>query len=163
MLFPSSPLQLSLVEGINNDVVISAILNGGHVFLQQQSHPTYQQLQTMLAAMATSYAAGDSPALDVPETDSICVAPVAGKWFRVVIVSSHLSTEGQQLCMVKFLDFGGFVTVPAADLRQIRADFMSLPFQSIECVLSNLRPMGGEEHLTFIIRNRAFICCLHFI
>lgn len=137
------PLQLSLVEGINNDVVISAILNGGHVFLQQQSHPTFQQLQALHAVMAQSYASGDSPAMHVLDADSICVAPVAGVWYRVVIASCHLAADGQQMCLVKFLDFGGFVTVAAADLRQIRTDFMALPFQSIECVLSNLRPIGG--------------------
>ena len=138
-------LQLSLVEGINNDVVISAILTGGHVFVQQQSHPTYQQLQALHATMAQSYAAGDSPGLDVLKQDSICVAPVAGVWYRVVIVNPQVAeVDGQPMCLVKFLDFGGFVTVPSADLRQIRADFMTLPFQSIECVLSNVSPIGGE-------------------
>lgn len=137
-------LQLSLVEGINNDVVISTILNGGHVFLQQQSHPTFQQLQALHKAMAMSYGAQDSPLLEVLEKDSVCVAPVAGVWYRVVIENSHVSEEGIPMCLVKFLDFGGFVTVLASELRQIRSDFMALPFQSIECVLSNLRPIGGE-------------------
>lgn len=132
------------MEGINNDVVISAILNGGHVFLQQPSHPTFQQLKALHSSMAQSYMTGESaPVLEIPpKVDSICVAPVGGDWFRVVIVN-YMAAE--QLCLVKFLDFGGFVTVPAGDLRQIRTDFMALPFQSTECVLSNLRPIGGGE------------------
>lgn len=136
--------QLSLVEGINNDVVISAILNGGHVFLQQPSHPTFQQLKALHACMAQHYSTGAAaPVLEIPpQPDSICVAPVSGDWFRVVIVNY---TPADQQCLVKFLDFGGFVTVPAADLRQIRTDFMALSFQSTECVLSNLRPIGGGE------------------
>lgn len=125
------------MEGINNDVVISAILNGGHVFLQQPSHPSHQQLQSLHALLATSYASGESPSIEDPQPGSICVAPVGGSWYRVVIVSNAL-----EQCLVKFLDFGGSVLVPAADLRQIRTDFMTVPFQCTECVLSNLRPIG---------------------
>lgn len=93
--------------------------------------------------MAQSYEAGDSPVLEELRRDSVCVAPVSGIWYRMVIISSH-ETDGQKMCLVKFLDYGGFVVVPAADIRQIRKDFMALPFQSIECVLSNVRAIGGE-------------------
>lgn len=33
----------------------------------------------------------------------------------------------------------------SSDLRQIHADFMSVPFQAIECVMSNIRAPNGEE------------------
>lgn len=43
------------------------------------------------------------------------------------------------------MDFGGYMTVNFAELRQIHADFMTVPFQAIECVMSNIRaPNNGE-------------------
>lgn len=43
------------------------------------------------------------------------------------------------------MDFGGYLTVNSSELRQIHADFMTVPFQAIECVLSNIRPPGNGE------------------
>lgn len=34
---------------------------------------------------------------------------------------------------VCYVDYGGYSRLPASCLRQIRTDFMSLPFQAIEC------------------------------
>jgi A-kinase anchor protein 1 len=47
-----------------------------------------------------------------------------------------------------FVDYGGYSRVPASCLRQIRADFMSLPFQAIECLLANVAPASGEDNKT---------------
>jgi A-kinase anchor protein 1 len=33
-------------------------------------------------------------------------------------------------CDIKFLDYGGYSRVSVATLRQIRSDFMTLPFQA---------------------------------
>ena len=35
------------------------------------------------------------------------------------------------ICDVKFLDYGGYSTVEAKELRKIRTDFLKLPFQVI--------------------------------
>ena len=43
-----------------------------------------------------------------------------------------------------FVDYGGYSRVSASSLRQIRADFMSLPFQAIECLLANVAPTNGK-------------------
>ena len=43
-----------------------------------------------------------------------------------------------------FVDYGGYSRVPASCLRQIRADFMTLPFQAIECLLANVAPQSGN-------------------
>ena len=32
-------------------------------------------------------------------------------------------------CDIKYTDYGGYDTVPASDLKQIRTDFLTLPFQ----------------------------------
>ena len=51
--------------------------------------------------------------------------------FTFQVVSYNESTDE---CDIKFIDYGGYLTVPAADLRQIRTDFLSLPFQVRACV-----------------------------
>ena len=33
------------------------------------------------------------------------------------------------ICDVKYLDYGGYSTLEAKELRKIRTDFMKLPFQ----------------------------------
>ena len=35
----------------------------------------------------------------------------------------------EDVCDVKYIDYGGYDTVPADSLRQIRTDFLTLPFQ----------------------------------
>ena len=37
--------------------------------------------------------------------------------------------ESEDLCDIKYIDYGGYDTVPADSLRQIRTDFLTLPFQ----------------------------------
>lgn len=46
---------------------------------------------------------------------------------------------------VKYLDYGGYGRVSASSLRQLRADFLSLPFQAIECYLANVTPLQGDK------------------
>lgn len=71
---------------------------------------------------------------------TMCVGCVQNCWYRVQIVS--ILSETDEECMVKFVDFGGFGQMKLTDLRQMRTDFMTLPFQAIECTLSNIRPIG---------------------
>lgn len=73
--------------------------------------------------------------------DLICAAKIHDFWYRVQIGHRDPLTN---VCVVKFLDFGGFTTVQTEDLRQIRADFMTVPFQATECVLANIRPAKGK-------------------
>lgn len=54
--------------------------------------------------------------------------------------------EEQDRCYVKFLDLGGLSYVENSMLRQIRVDFLSLPFQAAECYLADIKPPGGKWH-----------------
>lgn len=62
-----------------------------------------------------------------------------GGWYRAQIISID---EKSNSCDVKFLDYGGYLTVDFLSLRQIRGDFLMLPFQAIECYLANVVPAG---------------------
>lgn len=55
-----------------------------------------------------------------------------------------------------FVDYGGYSRVSASSLRQIRADFMTLPFQAIECLLANVAPASGEYYLQSKVLVRIF-------
>lgn len=138
-LIDTTCFHLQLVEGINNDVSVSSIVNGGHVFLQQPLHPSFPSLNTLQQCLNQSYNMNETPQLPEITENAICVCAVQGSWFRVQIVS-HSSED--QHCLVKYLDYGGYANVPATSLRQIRTDFMAVPFQSIECVLSNVKSSG---------------------
>ena len=47
-------------------------------------------------------------------------------WYRCQIVSYDKETE---MCDIKYLDYGGYHSISVHSLRQIRTDFLSLPFQ----------------------------------
>ena len=47
-------------------------------------------------------------------------------------------------CDVKLVDYGGYSKIPIMSLRQIRCDFMTLPFQASECYLANIKPVDGK-------------------
>ena len=79
--------------------------------------------------------------------NSVCAAPCEGGWYRCQIVSYDEETNS---CDVKYLDYGGYASLSVDSLKQIRTDFLSLPFQAIEVTqrfstLPNLNM--NSEHL----------------
>lgn len=143
---PVCPLRaeafhLQLVEGVNNDVLLSSLISAAHFFLQQPTHPSYQSLSALNVMMTNVYNSPEAPALTTPVVDAICAAPTMGGWYRAQIISVD---EKSHTCDIKFLDYGGYLTIDASSLRQIRGDFLMLPFQAIECYLANVVPAGGE-------------------
>ncbi|XP_015921172.1 uncharacterized protein [Parasteatoda tepidariorum] len=135
-------LQLHLPEGASCDVILSSLVSAGHFFLQQPTHPTYPSLSTLDQCMINLYSQMDTPLLPQPiEAGVICAAPVYRGWYRAQVV---YICDNSSDCGIKFVDYGGFSQVPISSLRQIRSDFMSLPFQASECYLAQVRPLGGD-------------------
>ena len=64
--------------------------------------------------------------------NSVCAAPCEGGWYRCQIVSYD---EENNSCDVKYLDYGGYASLSVDSLKQIRTDFLSLPFQAIEVII----------------------------
>ena len=62
---------------------------------------------------------------------------------------SHDEETGS--CDVKFLDYGGYSGLPVDSLKQIRTDFLSLPFQAIECYLANIQPEDDQNVSAFVL------------
>lgn len=62
----------------------------------------------------------------------------------------ELATATEEEVDICYVDYGGYARVPASSLRQIRADFMTLPFQAVECVLANITPLSGQFIAIFL-------------
>ncbi|XP_030382079.1 A-kinase anchor protein 1, mitochondrial [Scaptodrosophila lebanonensis] len=143
-IVPLSPeslinMQLKLIEGINNDVAVTTVLSGSHLFVHHPLHPSHPTLPVLQKSLYDSYFNMEAPVLPSIEISAVCVMPVNGVWYRVQIVD--IDSEDEERCVVKFLDFGGYMNVNFSELRQIRTDFMTIPFQATECILSNIEPV----------------------
>lgn len=138
-------MHLKLIEGINNDTIVSCMVTPRHLFLQQPTHPTFPSLNVLSAYMNACYSPESleaPPLLPMPiKENTICAAHSLGAWYRAMV----LSTENEISCSVKFLDYGGYAAIDQSMLRQIRGDFLLLPFQSSECLLANVQPLAFDE------------------
>ena len=82
----------------------------------------------------------------------ICCAPVYEDWYRAQVVNTIPETNEVD---VKFLDHGGYSRLLASTVRQIRSDFMALPFQASECYLANVLPNNGKSDVCI---THQFVC-----
>ncbi|CAH0604715.1 unnamed protein product [Chrysodeixis includens] len=141
-LVPLVPEFLQLVESVNNDTIMTCLVSAGHFFLQQPLHPTFPSLHALHRLMAATYQNPDVPSLPHPVKEgSICAAPTENNWYRAQVIST---SEENDTSVVKLVDFGGYLTVDNDQLKQIRSDFMTLPFQATEAVLAFVKPSNNE-------------------
>ncbi|KAJ7420195.1 A-kinase anchor protein 1 [Pitangus sulphuratus] len=76
----------------------------------------------------------------------ICAAPgLDGAWLRAQVISYFEETDEVEL---KYVDYGGYDKVKVDTLRQIRSDFLTLPFQGAEVLLDNVVPLSDEDHFS---------------
>ena len=141
------------------NVHVTSVVNTAHVFIQLPSNPLFDTLPKLDQAMLSAYNTPDEekiPLMSEPiEYGTICAAPTSYGWHRAM-VTSYMPKESvvQQisdynetcgLATIKFLDYGGYLTIPTNQLRQLRSDFMLLPFQAVECYLDGIFPIEGTE------------------
>ncbi|GBP76215.1 A-kinase anchor protein 1, mitochondrial [Eumeta japonica] len=144
-LLPLVPefLQLQLVESVNNETIMTCLVSAGHFFLQQPLHPTFPSLHALHRLMAATYQNPEVPPLPKPVKEgSICAAPTENNWYRAQVIST---SEEHDTSVVKLVDFGGYLTVDNDQLKQIRSDFMTLPFQATEALLAFVKPPNNES------------------
>lgn len=136
----ASQLHLPGLPGdrVSCDVILSDFLTPDHLFLQQPSHPTFNLLQRLDEYMITTYQYNDTPSVEDPVVGIICAVQRDEGWFRAIVTNID-----QDNCTVRLLDYGGFYVVPRTGLRQVKRDYMSVPFQAVECFLANVEPMNG--------------------
>lgn len=81
--------QLKLVEGINNDTILSCLVAPNHLFLQQPTHPSFPSLNLLSNYMNLCYNEAESPLLPNPIPDNtICAAYSVDSWYRAMILST---------------------------------------------------------------------------
>ncbi|TRY54113.1 hypothetical protein DNTS_031162 [Danionella cerebrum] len=149
LTLPSLPMTswLLLPNGVTVEVIVVNIVSAGHVFVQQHTHPTYHALRSLDQQMFLCYSQPGTPPLPSPvEVGVICAAPaVDGAWWRAQVISYYKdSTEVE----IRYVDYGGYDRVKIDTLRQIRSDFVTLPFQGTEVLLDNIAPLPGEDRFS---------------
>lgn len=98
--------------------------------------------------MDQSYSLGESPLLNEVSDGIVCAGHISQNWVRIEIIGHD---SDAQMCVGKYLDYGGYCRLAFTELRQIRTDFMTIPFQAIECVLGNVVPPGNCFEVFFFL------------
>lgn len=149
LALPSLPMTswLMLPDGITVEVIVVNQVNAGHLFVQQHTHPTFHALRSLDQQMYLCYSQPGIPTLPTPvEITVICAAPGAdGAWWRAQVVASYEETNEVE---IRYVDYGGYKRVKVDVLRQIRSDFVTLPFQGAEVLLDSVMPLSDDEHFS---------------
>ncbi|GLD63227.1 tudor and KH domain-containing protein [Lates japonicus] len=136
---PSPDLSFQPDEHL--EVYVSASENPNHFWIQILGVRSLQ-LDKLTEEMNRFYNSG-SPTEQRVETivvGDIVAAPYRdhGTWNRARV----LGVLGSGLVDLYYVDFGDNGELPRDSLRRMRSDFLSLPFQAIECNLAGVRPKG---------------------
>ncbi|KAM3933812.1 A-kinase anchor protein 1, mitochondrial isoform 1-T3 [Leptodactylus fuscus] len=135
---------LMLPDGVTVEVIVVNVVNAGHMFVQQHTHPTFHALRGLDQQMYLCYSQPGVPTLPTPvEVGVICAAPAGDNaWWRAQVVAYEKDTEEVE---IRYVDYGGYERIKADVLRQIRSDFVTLPFQGAEVLLDNVVPLSDDH------------------
>ncbi|XP_068438561.1 tudor and KH domain-containing protein [Clinocottus analis] len=138
---PSPDLSFQPDEHL--EVYVSASENPNHFWIQILGVRSLQ-LDKLMGEMNRFYNSGN-PTEQRVETlvvGDIVAAPYRdhGTWNRARV----LGVLGSGLVDLYYVDFGDNGELPRDSLCRMRSDFLSLPFQAIECNLAGVRPKGEE-------------------
>ncbi|XP_048375026.1 A-kinase anchor protein 1, mitochondrial [Sphaerodactylus townsendi] len=138
---------LMLPDGVTVEVIVVNQVNAGHLFVQQHTHPTFHVLRSLDEQMYLCYSQPGIPTMPTPvEVGVVCAAPgVDGAWWRAQVVG-YFKDSGE--VEIRYVDYGGYERVKIDTLRQIRSDFVTLPFQGTEVLLDNIVPLPDEDHFS---------------
>ncbi|KAL8199211.1 UNVERIFIED_CONTAM: A-kinase anchor protein 1, mitochondrial [Gekko kuhli] len=138
---------LMLPDGVTVEVIVVNQVNAGHLFVQQHTHPTFHVLRSLDEQMYLCYSQPGIPTMPTPvEVGVVCAAPgVDGAWWRAQVVG-YFKDSGE--VEIRYVDYGGYERVKIDALRQIRSDFVTLPFQGAEVLLDNIVPLPDEDHFS---------------
>ncbi|KAG6929330.1 tudor and KH domain containing, partial [Chelydra serpentina] len=124
------------------EVYVSASENPSHFWVQIVGSRTLQ-LDKLTCEMSQYYGSSShSPEFPNVRVGDIVAAPYAdhGAWYRARV----LGTLGNGNLDLYYVDFGDNGEAPLEALRALRSDFLSLPFQAIECSLAGIAPVGEQ-------------------
>nr|XP_032608767.2 tudor and KH domain-containing protein isoform X1 [Taeniopygia guttata]XP_032608771.2 tudor and KH domain-containing protein isoform X1 [Taeniopygia guttata] len=122
------------------DVYVSAAESPGRFWVQLLGARSLQ-LDRLTAEMGHFYRSSAPVPPPSLQPGDIVAAPylAGGEWCRARVLgpldNGHLG--------LSYVDFGDSGEAPPEALRALRSDFLSLPFQAIECSLAGIVPSGG--------------------
>lgn len=70
----------------------------------------------------------------------VLVAKWYERWVRVVVEEPDPLGD---CTLVRMVDYGGFYTFAHCQMRKIKYEFLTLPFQALEVFLANIQPKEG--------------------
>ncbi|XP_040854461.1 tudor and KH domain-containing protein isoform X2 [Ochotona curzoniae] len=121
------------------------------VYVSASEHPNHFWIQILGSRMLmldklitemTQYYENNTTGEFTVKLGDIVAAPLHAcrTWYRARIDGILENGEYD----LYFVDFGDNADFPLSELRPLRSDFLSLPFQAIECSLAGIGPAGGE-------------------
>ncbi|XP_023646938.1 tudor and KH domain-containing protein isoform X3 [Paramormyrops kingsleyae] len=137
---PSPDLSFQPDEHL--EVYVSAVENPQHFWIQILGVRSLQ-LDKLTAEMGRFYSTGTAELkVEKVVVGDIVAAPYRnhGTWNRARV----LSVLESGLVDVYYVDYGDNGELSLESLRSMRSDFLSLPFQAIECSLAGVSPAGGS-------------------
>ncbi|XP_017401716.1 tudor and KH domain-containing protein [Cebus imitator] len=122
------------------EVYVSASEHPNHFWIQIVGSRSLQ-LDKLVNEMTQHYENSVPEDLTVYVGDIVAAPlPTNGSWYRARVLGT---LENGNLDLY-FVDFGDNGDCPLKDLRALRSDFLSLPFQAIECSLARIAPSGDQ-------------------
>jgi len=162
-------LLVNLPAGKMATAVMTAIISPAHFFIQLPETSTFHHLSRLEECMSYIYEKMQDRVPKVPresiDVGVVCVTKQNDKYYRIQVVSFDDISEND-CCEVKYLDYGGTDNIDVSKLWQIRQDFLNLPFQAVECYLSNVIPPPSSTewpfesivHLEELTRGKTLSC-----
>ncbi|XP_038078365.1 tudor and KH domain-containing protein-like [Patiria miniata] len=121
-------------------IYVSAVEHLGHFWVQVLGSKS-GALDLMIQNMTEYYAVDSNQQLCKPDTlctGDIIAAPFQGdeSWYRARILG--FLEDGQ--VDLYYIDFGDSDKMPRDGICSLRSDFLSLPYQAVECSLAGIQP-----------------------
>ncbi|KAM9114575.1 tudor and KH domain-containing protein [Pangshura tecta] len=139
------------------EVYVSASENPSHFWIQIVGSRSLQ-LDKLTCEMSQYYgSSSQSPEFPNVRVGDIVAAPYAdhGSWYRARVLGT---LENGNLDLY-YVDFGDNGEAPLEALRALRSDFLSLPFQAIECSLAGIAPAGERWEENALDEFDRLTCC----
>uniref|UniRef100_A0A8C0GN99 Tudor and KH domain containing n=1 Tax=Chelonoidis abingdonii TaxID=106734 RepID=A0A8C0GN99_CHEAB len=136
------------------EVYVSASENPSHFWIQIVGSRSLQ-LDKLTCEM--SHPENLHPEFPNVRVGDIVAAPYAdhGSWYRARVLGT---LENGNLDLY-YVDFGDNGEAPLEALRALRSDFLSLPFQAIECSLAGIAPAGEQWEEDALDEFDRLTCC----
>uniref|UniRef100_A0A8C8RS86 Tudor and KH domain containing n=1 Tax=Pelusios castaneus TaxID=367368 RepID=A0A8C8RS86_9SAUR len=147
--FPSPDFSFHADEHL--EVYVSASENPNHFWIQIIGSRSLQ-LDKLTCEMSQYY-----PEFLNVRVGDIMAAPYRdhGAWYRARVLGT---LENGNLDLY-YVDFGDNGEAPLEALRALRSDFLSLPFQAIECSLAGIAPVGEQWEEKALDEFDRLTCC----